>query len=127
MRRLALTIGATLILTSPVLAVDQRFERSLKMLDPVDRLEQLCDFKAMQEIRKDHAVFRPDRAVAGNGPQIKGDTIVANAGAFRSRKKWYLLSYSCTAAPDHLSVTSFNYKIGNEIPEANWASHGLWE
>jgi uncharacterized protein DUF930 len=127
MRQLALTIGATLILTSPVLAVDDRFERSLKMLDPVDRLEQLCDYKAMQEIRKDHTVFRPDRAVAGNEPRIKGDTIVAKVGAFRSKKKWYLLSYSCTAAPDHLSVTSFNYKIGDEIPEASWASYGLWE
>jgi hypothetical protein len=127
MRRLALTIGATLILTSPVLAVDERFARSLKMLDPVDRLEQLCDYKAMQEIRKDHAVFRPDRAVAGSEPHIKGDTIVAKEGAFRSRKKWYGLSFSCTAAPDHLSVTSFNYKIGGEIPEASWASYGLWE
>jgi hypothetical protein len=126
MRRLALTIGAILILMSPVLAVDERFERSLKMLDPVDRLEQLCDYKAMQEIRKDHA-FRPDRAVAGNEARIKGDTIVASEGAFRSKKKWYALSYSCTAASDHLSVTSFNYKIGDEIPEANWASYGLWE
>jgi len=127
MRRLALTIGATLILTSPVLAVDERFARSLKMLDPVDRLEQLSDYTAMQAIRKDHAPFRPDRAVAGNEARIKGDTIEAKLGAFRSKKKWYALSYSCTAASDHLSVTSFNYKIGNEIPEANWASYGLWD
>src|ERR1041385_2579210 len=98
MRRLALTIGAILILMSPVLAIDERFERSLKMLDPVDRLEQLCDYKAMQEIRKDHTVFRPDRAVAGNEARIKGDTLVASEGAFRSKKKWYALSYSCTAA-----------------------------
>ena len=127
MRRLALTIGAILILMSPVLAIDERFERSLKMLDPVDRLEQLCDYKAMQKIRKDHTVFRPDRAVAGNEARIKGDTLVASEGAFRSKKKWYALSYSCTAASDHLSVTSFNYKIGDENPEANWASYGLWE
>jgi hypothetical protein len=81
----------------------------------------------MQAIRKDHSPFRPDRAVAGNQPHIKGDTIEAKDGAFRSKKKWYVLSYSCTAAPDHLSVTSFKYKIGDEIPEANWASHGLWD
>src|ERR1043165_2058484 len=107
MRRLALTIGAILILMSPVLAIDERFERSLKMLDPVDRLEQLCDYKAMQEIRKDHTAFRPDRAVAGNEPHIKDNTIVAKDGAFRSKKKWYVPSYSCTAAADHMSITSF--------------------
>ncbi len=127
MRRLVLTIGAVLTLTAPTSAADQRFERSLKMLDPVDRLEQLCDYAAMQAIRKEHAVFWPDRAVAGNKPHINGDTIVAKDGAFRSRKKWYALSYFCTAASDHLSVISFKYKIGGEIPEANWASYGLWD
>lgn len=127
MPRLAVTIGALLSLAGSVAAADNRFERSLKMLDPVDRLEQLCDYTAMQAIRKDHAPFRPDRAVAGNEPHIKGDTIEAKVGAFRSKKKWYALSYSCTAAPDHLSVTSFKYKIGDEIPEANWSSYGLWD
>ncbi len=127
MRRLALTIGATLILAGSAFAADERFERSLKMLDPVDRLEQLCDYTAMQAIRKDHSPFRPDRAVAGTEARIKGDTIEAKVGAFRSKKKWYALSYSCTAAPDHLSVTSFKYKIGDEIPEANWTSLGLWD
>jgi len=127
MRRLALTIGATLILAAPAAARDTRFERSLQRLDPVDRLEQLCDYVAMKEIRKDHKTFRPDRAVAGNEPHIQGDTIEAKEGAFRSRKKWYALSYTCTAAPDHLAVTSFKYKIGDEIPEAKWASYGLWE
>ena len=126
MRRLALTIGAVLTLTIPASAADERFERSLKMLDPVDRLEQLCDYTAMQAIRKDHP-YKPDRAVAGNEPSIKGDTIEAKVGAFRSKKRWYALSYSCTAAPDHLSVISFKYKIGDEIPEANWTSYGLWD
>ncbi len=126
MRQIAL-IGAILVLTGSSFAADGKFERSLKMLDPVDRLEQLCDYTAMQAIRKDHSPFRPDRAVAGNKPYIKGHTIEAKVGAFRSKKKWYALSYSCTAAPDHLSVTSFQYKIGAESPEASWSSYGLWE
>ena len=73
----------------------------------------------MQQIRKDHKPFRPDRVVAGAGsdPQIKEHTVVAKSAAFRSRKKWYALSFNCTAAPDHLAVTSFSYTIGEEIPE----------
>jgi hypothetical protein len=134
MRRLALTIGAAVLVAGAAGAAgaaarENRFERSLKMLAPVDRLEQLCDYTAMKRIRKDHRPFRPDRAVAGAAkePHIKDDTIVAKSGAFRSRKKWYELSYTCTAAPDHLSVTSFTYNIGPEIPEAKWTSYGLWE
>ncbi len=134
MRRLALTIGAAVLMAGAAgaagaAAKDGRFERSLKMLAPVDRLEQLCDYTAMQQIRKEHKPFRPDRAVAGAAkePHIKDNTIVAKGGAFRSRKKWYELSYTCTAAPDHLSVTSFTYNIGPEIPEDKWTSYGLWE
>ena len=134
MRRLALTIGAAILLVGAAGAAgaaarENRFERSLKMLAPVDRLEQLCDYTAMKRIRTDHRPFRPDRAVAGAAkePHIKDNTIVAKGGAFRSRKKWYELSYTCTAAPDHLSVTSFTYNIGPEIPENKWTSYGLWE
>ena len=134
MRRLALTIGAAVLVVGVAAAAvadarENRFERSLKRLAPVDRLEQLCDYTAMKRIRKDHRRLRPDRAVAGAAkqPHIKDNTIVAKGGAFRSRKKWYELSYTCTAAPDHLSVISFSYNIGSEIPENKWASYGLWE
>jgi hypothetical protein len=58
---------------------------------------------------------------------MKSDSIDATSGAFRSRKKWYAMSYSCTATPDHLKVISFRYTIGAEIPEAKWAAFGLYD
>ncbi len=129
MRRLVVAICASLILAGPAAAIDARFKRSLERLAPVDRLEQLCDYTAMQRIRKDHRPFRPDRAVANarTDARIEDHTVVAKGAAFRSRRKWYALSYTCTAAPDHLAVTSFSYEIGAEIPEEKWASYGLWE
>ena len=109
-------------------ADDARFFKSLEKLAPTERLEQLCDYTAMTQIRKDARNFRPERAVANAGADVKmkNDTIEAISGAFRSRKKWYALTYNCTATPDHLKVVSFNYKIGDEIPEAKWAAFGLW-
>lgn len=99
------------------------------MLAPAERLEQLCDYTALTNIRKDSRNYRPDRAVAkaGTDVKVKNDTIVATSGAFRSRGKWYTLSYTCSASPDHLQVLSFKYAIGGEIPEAKWAALGLWE
>ena len=115
--------------SAPVAAVDARFERSLRMLAPPERLEQLCDYTALTSIRKDSRNFRPERAVASAGADVtvKNDTIVAASGAFRSRAKWYALSYTCSASPDHMQVLSFKYAIGGEIPEAKWASYGLWD
>jgi hypothetical protein len=129
MRALGLAIGAVCVFSVYAAAADTRFERTLKSLAPAERLEQLCDYTAMTRIRKDARHFRPDRAVANamNDVQHKGDTIVAKGGAFRSRGKWYALSYTCAADPDHLKVQTFHYTIGNEIPDAKWASYGLWQ
>jgi hypothetical protein len=131
MRVRILAIGAICVCTVQVSAAanEARFLRSLQQLGPQERLEQLCDYTAMARIRKDQRDFRPDRAVASavSEVKVKNDTIEAKSGAFRSRGKWYALSYNCTAAPDHLKVVSFSYKIGDEIPEEKWATYGLWE
>ncbi len=114
---------------APVLAADAKFEKSLLMLDPTERLEQLCDYTAMTQIRNDDKSYRPDRAVANamGEAQVKQDTIVTKGGAFRSGGKWYALNYSCQATPDHMSVIAFKYAIGAEIPETKWAAFGLWD
>ena len=129
MRVLGLAVGAAFVVTAHAAAADARFEKSLQMLAPSERLEQLCDYTAMVRIRKDQHHFRPDRAVANatSDHQLKNHTIIAKGAAFRSRGKWYALSFTCTAEPEHLKVESFHYTIGNEIPEAKWAAFGLWQ
>ena len=128
MRAFGLAVVAATI-TLVAAAADERFERSLQMLAPAERLEQLCDYTAMTRIRTEKKEFRPDRAVANAmaEPTTKADTIEVTGGAFRSKKKWYALSYRCTATSDHLKIVTFNYIVGEEIPEAKWASFGLWQ
>jgi hypothetical protein len=129
MRAFGWAIGAVLLAAAQAAAAENRFERALHMLAPDERLEQLCDYTAMARIRKESGSFRPDRAVASatTEPRIREHTIEAEGGAFRSRGKWYALSFTCTASPDHMAVVSFRYTIGPEIPEAKWASDRLWQ
>jgi len=129
MRACGLAVVAALMIVTAAAAADGRLERSLKMLAPAERLEQLCDYTAMARIRSEEKQFRPDRAVANAmaEPTVTGDTLEVTGGAFRSRGKWYTLSYRCTATPDHMSVVTFRFTIGEEIPESKWASFGLWQ
>jgi len=129
MRLLALTIATLLATSAHAAGPDSHFEKVLKLLEPIDRLEQLCDYTAMVTIRKDQRKFHPDRAVASaiKPPKIAADRIEAKGGAFRSRKHWYEMSYSCTATPDHMKVLSFHLSVGEEIPETKWAAYGLWQ
>ena len=128
-RAFGLAVVATTIFGATAVAADGRFERSLKMLAPEERLEQLCDYTAMTRIRNEQKQFRPDRAVANATaePKASGDTLEVSGGAFRSRKKWYALSYRCTATSDHMSVVAFRFTVGDEIPEAKWSTYGLWD
>jgi len=129
MRACGLAVVAAAILVTTAAANDGRFERSLEMLAPAERLEQLCDFTAMTRIRSERKEFRPDRAVANAMAEslVKDDTLEVSGGAFRSKKKWYALTYRCTATPDHMRIVAFKYTIGEEIPESKWASFGLWQ
>jgi hypothetical protein len=130
MRVWFLAIGVVCGFTAQATAAanDARFFKSLQRLAPNERLEQLCDYTAMTQIRKDARNFRPERAVAGAGADVKmkNDTIEATSGAFRSRGKWYALTYSCSTTPDRLQVVSFRYTIGAEIPQEKWAAYGLF-
>lgn len=107
----------------------ERIEKSLSKLGPDERLVQVCDLAAMQRIRKDQPHYKPDRVVADavRPTVIEKNTVVASGGAFRSNKKWYVLSYSCRAMNGDMKADKFEYKVGGEIPENKWASFGLWE
>jgi len=119
MRAFGWAVIATTIAAATAVAAEGRFERSLKMLAPAERLEQLCDYTAMSRIREQNKDYRPDRAVANAmaEPVASGDTLEVSGGAFRSRKKWFALSYRCTATPEHLNIDNFRFTIGEEIHE----------
>ena len=107
----------------------ERFEHSLSKLGPEERLKQICDFAAMEHIRKEQPDYKPDRAVADAiiPAVIAKNTVVAAGGALRSNKKWYALSYNCTTSPDDMKAVAFSYKLGAEIPQEKWDGYGLWE
>lgn len=109
----------------------KRMEADLKSLSMDDRLEQLCDMRAMEEVAKDKSGKKhdPDRAM-GYGtedPVIDGDTITVKGGALRSHGRWHSLSYNCTATPDHMTVLHFDYVLGPYIPQSEWETYGLFQ
>jgi Domain of Unknown Function (DUF930) len=118
---------ATMAIT-PGTAADPRFIASLGRLDPQTRLEQICDYEAMSRIGRSGQAFRPDRAKSDvvTSPRHLGDVLIGSGGAFRSQGRWYQFSFNCKASPDHLKVLSFDYQVGQIIPEAKWNTYGLW-
>jgi len=127
MRRAGVALAMVCLGGIGAAAADSRIEEMLKRIDPADRLEQICDYAATDRIGRSKA-YRPDRAVIDSmaPAQIKGDTVKGEGGAFRSGGQWYQFSFTCTTSPDRLKILSFDYRVGDKIPEDKWDQFGLW-
>ncbi|WP_246673473.1 DUF930 domain-containing protein [Mesorhizobium sp. B2-4-14] len=92
-----------------------------------ERMVQLCDIEAMDQIRRWRADFQPDRVVpyATAEEKITDTTIAANGAAFRSRKNWYNLKFKCQLAQDGESVIDFEFLVGDPVARDKWDELGL--
>jgi len=128
MRRLRILLTATLVTGPGLAAADTRIEDILKRIDPADRLEQICDYAAADRIGREKKAYHPDRAIIDSvsPAKINGDTVQGNGGAFRSDGQWYQFSFTCKTTPDRLKILSFDYRVGDKIPEDKWDDYGLW-
>jgi Domain of Unknown Function (DUF930) len=129
MKQLCLMVLATLTLAWPAMAMDSALRAGLLKLDPETRLEQRCDAEVLDRISHDDRKYKADRVVAYAfaTPQMSADAIRSPGAAFRSKGQWYRLKYKCETAPDHMEVLQFRYKIGDEIPESDWAKYNLYD
>ena len=91
------------------------------------RLEQVCDLEAMNRIAS-ATQFRPDRAKSNItvAPVHNGDRMTATGGAFRSKGRWYALTFQCLGNGDHTKVLSLTFRVGAEIPRRRWDDLALW-
>lgn len=114
-------------LNAPALAMTALEKAQLEKLDPATRLEQRCDVEAMEQISRDVRKFSVDKvlAYAFSDPRAGKNSIKADGAAFRSGEHWYKLAFVCKTADDHISVTSFDYEIGDEVPQDQWDKHYL--
>ncbi|MBN9550500.1 MAG: DUF930 domain-containing protein [Alphaproteobacteria bacterium] len=92
-----------------------------------ERMVQLCNLEALDQIRKWRTDFRPERVVpyATAEEKIKGTAIKAQGAAFRSRGAWYGLKFNCELGGDGESVIGFEFLVGDPIPRERWDELGL--
>ncbi|WP_245278947.1 DUF930 domain-containing protein [Mesorhizobium loti] len=92
-----------------------------------ERMVQLCNLEAMDQIRRWRADFQPERVVpyATAEEKIAGTTIAANGAAFRSSRNWYGLKFKCQLAQDGESVIGFEFLVGDPVAREKWDELGL--
>jgi len=120
----ATSLYAGRLLQEPAMA---QVRRTLPTLASADRLMQLCNIEALEQIRRAAPQYEPDTMVsyAMADPVSAGLAFTAPGGAFRSRRQWYAVSFACVASPGLDGVTSFSFRLGAAIPADQWEAHSL--
>jgi hypothetical protein len=123
------TIRATQFFAGSVLAEPEsaQVRAAMKTLDASERLVQLCSIEAIEQIRRARPEFEPDTVVAyAMADMVTRDgALIADGGAFRSRREWYEVKFSCVAAADYSAVERFEFSVGQFIPHDQWDAHDL--
>jgi hypothetical protein len=121
------TIEATQFFAGKVLAEDKQIAAALPTLGNDERVIQLCNIEALEQIKAAKPDFAPDTLVAYafGDMNVAAGVLTAPGGAFRSRRRWWAIGLRCAVAPTYTAVTAFEFTLGDEIPEEEWDAHFL--
>jgi len=122
-------VQATHLQSAKVLADPRsaKARKALGQLAPSERIVQLCNIEAMEQVHLWKAALKPDFLVAYAmaDTELSGQKLRADGGAFRSKSRWYHIGFTCEVTPDLSKVVSFAFAVGSEIPKGDWAEHNL--
>lgn len=103
---------------------DPRVKQAMGKLAPKERVVQICSIEALEQIRHQRRGTFPD-ILARGASSVSSTALVVTNGAFRSRAQWYSVDFRCQVNADATSIQSFQYVIGQRIPESEWNKRQL--
>ena len=108
---------------------NRQTRETLSTLTSDERLIQICNIEAMEQLKRWKAGFVPNSVVsyAMADPVLSATSMEAKGAAVHAGGKWYRLSFSCGATIDLSRVASFAFKLGRPIPQREWEQNSLPE
>lgn len=105
----------------------RKARESLRHLVSEERLVELCNIEAMEQVYRSNPALRPETLVAYAmaEPKFSGVSLLVTGGAFRSRRRWYNIQYKCEVSANATDIVSFEFLAGDEIPPTEWEEHNL--
>ena len=101
-----------------------RAKQAIGQLPPKERIKQICNFEALEQVRHARPDAFPDILVpfGPSGGFVSETGVSAKGGAFRSRGQWYAIDFRCEIDAQEMSVVSFRFAIGAAIPKSEWGA-----
>ena len=105
----------------------RRAREAFQQLASGERIIQLCNLEALEQVHQWKREFQPDylMAYAMAGVKLSEHSVEADGAAFRSKQRWYNIKFKCEVTTDLTTVAAFEFLVGDEIPGSQWASRDL--
>jgi hypothetical protein len=100
----------------------------LRQLVSEDRIIQLCNLEALEQVHRWDPQFTPNFLVAYAKSDVRltgRQAIEADGGAFHDGNSWYEIRFRCETSADLASVVAFEFAVGREIPRSKWEAYSL--
>lgn len=123
----ATQLYAAAILDNPK---SRKAKARLRQLVNEDRIIQLCNLEALEQVHRWNQKFKPNFLVAYAKSDVRltgRQAIEANGGAFHDGNSWYEIRFKCETTADMTSVVAFEFAVGEEIPRKKWEAYSLPE
>ena len=106
---------------------NKRAREAMKTLAVDERIIQLCDIEAMEQVKRAKPALKPDYVIAYAmvDLNLSPHEVEAEGGAFLSHRQWYGIRFRCDVSGDDRRITAFAFRIGQPIPRSQWAAHNL--
>ncbi|WP_027488345.1 DUF930 domain-containing protein [Allorhizobium undicola] len=106
---------------------DPHVRAALGKLPPQRRIVQICSIEMLEQIRRSVSGAFPD--VIASSPStreaISARLMDVQGAAYRSRGRWFDISYRCETDDKTSTITAFSFQIGAEIPRTAWQGRRL--
>jgi hypothetical protein len=99
----------------------------LPKIEPTERMIQLCNIEALEQLARLHKDFSPEMVDAHATRELAfgPNTVLADGAAFRSGDDWYGLRYRCRLSPGHDVVVTFDFLAGEQLSAERIEKLGL--
>lgn len=121
----ATQLYSTAILDNPK---SRKAKMRLRQLVSEDRMIQLCNLEALEQVHRWNPSLKPDFLVAYAKSDVRltgRQAIEADGGAFHDGNRWYEIRFRCETTTDMTSVIAFEFAVGREIPRSHWETYSL--
>lgn len=122
-------VRATTLMSAAALADPRsaKARQAMRTLADRERIVQLCNIEAMQQIGSWDKKMDPDFVIAyaRSNERLTGNTIAARGAVVHSGDDWFDLRFNCELAPAHDSVAAFEFQLGKPVPLAEQEELGL--